>query len=617
MRQASPPTVVPPIASAQGRPWRSRLWRKHAAVMVALCVAAIGGFGGVELMVTFADAKTQAGQLQRAQANEAALALRAALVNIDRHVGAVNELPWQPGWLSLDTRREEFARLLRMVPAAESISYRDGGGSELLSVSRREVDRLASPASLAAAAAASAAQDARPAASAARARVQYTRNHEPVLDVALPDSGPALAGTTVVRIGLRALARELRGSLSLPEAEVYAVDEGGVIALHRDPSVMLQRLAAPMAPGQGLRGTEVLREAVPIAELGWTMVVERPRAAVMAPVWAIVRRAAWVLLLGVLVAGGAALMLAGRLTRPIRQLHRAAARVAAGHLDTSITINTRDELQDLAAQFNQMAASLQASITDLEDRIAARTLELQRANRHKSEFLANMSHELRTPLNAVLGFADVLREGMAGPLNDEQREYVADIHASGLHLLALINDVLDLSKIEAGQLALELSEFSVPDAVAAAMALVRQHCAHKGLALTLALTPEVGTWTADGRRFKQVLVNLLSNAVKFTPAGGTVGVRGGIDADEGLWIEVQDNGVGIAAADHATVFEEFRQVGVDAAGRAEGTGLGLALVRRLVEQHGGQVTLQSALGMGSRFRFNIPLGPVNAMGGLA
>jgi signal transduction histidine kinase len=349
----------------------------------------------------------------------------------------------------------------------------------------------------------------------------------------------------------------------------------------------------------------VLRAVVQIPELDWRVIVEQPRQAVMAPVWATLQRTALFGALGIATALVSALVLANRLTLPLRQLHHAVGQVASGQLDTVIAVQGRGELAELATQFNHMAQGLRSSYAELEDRIAAKTMDLQRANRHKSEFLANMSHELRTPLNAILGFADILSAEMAGPLSDEQREYVADIHASGLHLLALINDVLDVSRIEAGQLALERTEFDVAEVVEAAATLVRQRALHKGVALHIETAPEVSTWVADARRFKQVVLNLLNNAVKFTPEGGHIHVRTGANAAEGLWVEVQDSGIGIAPADHAAVFEEFRQVG-DAAGRAEGSGLGLALAQRLVAQHGGRVTLTSALGAGASFRFNIP-----------
>jgi signal transduction histidine kinase len=622
-------TAAGPSGAAQPL-WRSRLWRKVAAVLVAFSVAMVLAFGAVEMSVGMNSAAQQVAELQLARANEAAFALRVSLRAMNRSVGAVNALPLQAGWGGLKTRREEFARLLRLVPAIDSVSYRDAAGQELLRVSRRDVDLIAAPAPAASVASAQA-STAAPAASvpaAPRHRVQYSDQHTPSVELLYAD--PA-GGSTQVRVGLLAWARELRPVLAAEGAEVFVVDGDGVLALHADPSVLLARtrlapaaVAAAASAGstsglaagvRGVAGAEVVRSVLPVSEVDWRVVVEQPRSALLAPVWATLRRTAAFLAVGIAVAMATAALLAGRMTRPVRQLHRAASRLGAGELETRIDIRTGDELEDLAGQFNRMAASLRASVTDLESKVAAKTADLERASRHKSEFLANMSHELRTPLNAIIGFSDVLREEMEGPLNAQQQESVADIHASGLHLLALINDVLDLSKIEAGQLELEWAEFDVPEVIDSAVALVRQRAAAKGLRLrveplqvALATPDELPRehWLADARRFKQVLLNLLGNAVKFTPAGGTVTLRSGIDATSGLWVEVRDTGVGIDPADHAAVFEQFRQVGSDSAGRAEGTGLGLAMVRRLVQQHGGVVTLVSQLGAGAAFRFNIP-----------
>jgi signal transduction histidine kinase len=248
-----------------------------------------------------------------------------------------------------------------------------------------------------------------------------------------------------------------------------------------------RRCRPPVAKGR--QGTEVLRSAVALPELGWWMVVESPSSVVMAPVWSTVRRIAIFLALGVALAMAAALWLAGRLTRPIRRMHRAVERLARRPARHHHRNPQRGRTGRPGHAVQRHGASLRASVTDLEERIAARTLDLERANRHKSEFLAHMSHELRTPLNAILGFADVLREGMAGPLSDEQREYIGDIHASGMHLLSLINDVLDLAKIEAGQLALVRADFDVAETVAGAAALVRQRCLAKGLSLATQLEP--------------------------------------------------------------------------------------------------------------------------------
>jgi signal transduction histidine kinase len=228
------------------------------------------------------------------------------------------------------------------------------------------------------------------------------------------------------------------------------------------------------------------------------------------------------------------------------------------------------------------------------------------ANKHKSEFLANMSHELRTPLNAIIGFSEVLSDRMFGALNEKQADYMKDIHESGKHLLSLINDILDLSKIEAGRMDLELSNFDLPGALSNAMTLVRERAQRHAIQLSLDVDQRLGSFEADERKFKQIVVNLLSNAVKFTPDGGRVEVSAKLDTDH-VAIAVKDTGIGIAPEDHAAVFEEFKQVGRDYTRKAEGTGLGLALTRRFVELHGGEVRLESALGKGSTFTITLPI----------
>jgi signal transduction histidine kinase len=238
--------------------------------------------------------------------------------------------------------------------------------------------------------------------------------------------------------------------------------------------------------------------------------------------------------------------------------------------------------------------------------IQEKSAQLEVANKHKSDFLANMSHELRTPLNAIIGFSEVLIERMFGEVNEKQAEYLKDIHESGRHLLSLINDILDLSKIEAGRMELELSSFDLPGAVSNAMTLVRERAQRHGIQLGLNMDPRVGEFQADERKVKQILLNLLSNAVKFTPDGGRVDVSAKLDTDK-VQIAVKDTGVGIAPEDHAAVFEEFKQVGRDYTRKAEGTGLGLALTKRLVELHGGEISLESTLGKGATFTVKLPL----------
>ncbi len=262
----------------------------------------------------------------------------------------------------------------------------------------------------------------------------------------------------------------------------------------------------------------------------------------------------------------------------------------------------------------------------LEDKVAERTselrqalVELERANRNlvraneglteanraKSEFLARVSHELRTPLNAIIGFSELLRDPGSAPLSAEQCEFADDIHQSGEHLLRLINDILDLSKIEAGKMELHLKTTDVPRALRDAASMLRAQATRKGLALDFAAGPGVAAALVDPGLFRQVLVNLLSNAVKFTPEGGSVRLTARVE-ERDLIAEVRDTGIGIAPEDVPRVFEEFYQVDGSYARGYGGTGLGLALVRRMVELHGGSITVDTAPGRGSCFVVRFP-----------
>ncbi|MGZ9067326.1 MAG: ATP-binding protein, partial [Burkholderiales bacterium] len=241
----------------------------------------------------------------------------------------------------------------------------------------------------------------------------------------------------------------------------------------------------------------------------------------------------------------------------------------------------------------------------LFNEIQAKSRELELANRHKSEFLANVSHELRTPLNAIIGFSEVLRERMFGDINAKQAEYLEDIHDSGKHLLSLINDILNLSKIEAGRMELELSRFDVRDVLQNALNVVREAASRRSIALALEVETSVSDWVADERKVKQMMLNLLSIAVKFTSEGGRIAVSA-TRAGPALQIAVSDTGTGIAADHVDLIFEEFRQVGADHVRRSEGSGLGLALTKRFVELHGGTISVESALGKGSTFTATLP-----------
>jgi signal transduction histidine kinase/ActR/RegA family two-component response regulator len=269
---------------------------------------------------------------------------------------------------------------------------------------------------------------------------------------------------------------------------------------------------------------------------------------------------------------------------------------------------TPGEFTDEVKEFMQTFAS-QSALAVFNARVfrelERKTAELQVASQHKSDFLASMSHELRTPLNAIIGFSEVLLEQMFGELNERQDEYLHDILNSGKHLLELLNEILDLSKVEAGRMELELTVFSLREVFEHAIALVRERAAQHNIAVTLEMDPSLDLIETDELRFKQVMLNLLSNAVKFTPNGGRVAVRA-VRTGQRLAVAVTDNGIGIRPEDRERIFESFQQ-GQRSPSREEGTGLGLTLCRRIVTLMGGTMSLESEVGVGSTFGFTVPL----------
>lgn len=236
-----------------------------------------------------------------------------------------------------------------------------------------------------------------------------------------------------------------------------------------------------------------------------------------------------------------------------------------------------------------------------------RNQEIERANRLKSEFLASMSHELRTPLHTIIGFSELLGEELQGSLNDKQKRFVSHIHKDSLHLLELINDILDLSKIESGRLSLRPEAFDLSAVIHESVASVRPLAEGKKLKIEAAINAPTALM-ADRLRVKQVLVNLLSNAVKFTPDNGRITVDARETGDR-VSITVTDNGIGIPREEQQAIFDKFHQVSATTKGVREGTGLGLAITKHLVEQHGGTIAVDSTPGRGSRFTFTIPLRP--------
>jgi two-component system, NtrC family, sensor kinase len=400
---------------------------------------------------------------------------------------------------------------------------------------------------------------------------------------ALGEVGQAISSTLDLRVVLSTIVTRATHLSGTDAGVIYEYDEQREIFVprateHLEAEIVETMLATPVRKGEGATGR--------LAE------VPEPNQVpdiLVAPAESRVR--------GALVRAGYRALLAVPLVREDHLLGGLTViRKAAGAFAPEV-------IELLRTFATQSALAIQNARLFLEIEDKSRQLEV--ASQHKSEFLANMSHELRTPLNAVIGFSEVLSERMFGELNEKQDEYLKDIHASGQHLLSLINDILDLSKIEAGKMELEVSEFDLPMAIDNALTLVRERAARRSIALHTTLGERLGQIQGDERKIRQVLLNLLSNAVKFTPEGGRIEI-GAKPVNGFIEVSVSDTGVGIAPEDQEAVFEEFRQVGT-ADKKVEGTGLGLALSRKFIELHGGRIWVKSQVGAGSTFTFTIPV----------
>lgn len=615
-----------PFARVTTSPRRGRIFRKYVVAFVVLMSAALLMSGVVEGYFSYNDNKGALARLQREKAIAAAGTIERFLTEIERQIEWANP-PALIGAPSAEQRQTNFFRLLRQVPAISDVSYLDSSGREQLRISRRALNVVGSQEDYSQHPSFLGAKPVQPYFS----PVYFRNESEPYLTMGVAHTGREY-GVTVAEVNLKLIWDEVSRIRVGQAGYAYVVDSTSQLIAHPDLSLVLRRsdlsslpqvqaaaagklreqLAEPIT-GHDLNGRGVLAAYEPVEAPGWFVFVEQPLEEGFAPLYASILRTVVLLLAGLVVTILASLILARRMVQPIRELQTAAARMGAGALDQRIEVRTGDELEALAEEFNRMAAQLGESYSMLEQKVQERTQELaevmkqlEAAGQHKSAFLANMSHELRTPLNAIIGFSEVLLQRMAGDLSGKQEEYLQDILDSGRHLLALINDILDISKIEAGRMELDITRFSLPQAVEEALTMVREQATRHEIGLSSSVDPDLATIEADERKVKQVLFNLLSNAVKFTPDGGQVSVTAAAHDSE-LEVAVRDTGIGIAPADHERVFEEFYQAATGSGAAPPGTGLGLPLAKRFVELHGGRIWLESEVGRGSTFAFTLPL----------
>jgi signal transduction histidine kinase len=803
---------------------RAGLFLKYFALIGLLVSLVLVASGAIGIYFSYQETRNSLMRLQREKALTAAVRIEQFLRDIENQLGWTTLPLVTASSNPMEHRKLDFLKLLRQHPAITEVTHIDGTGHEQLKVSRLAMDVVGSNIDYS--------KDPRfvePKKSATKGGaapspgqtwfgpVYFRKETEPYMMISIPEARDR-PGVTVVDVNLKFIWDVVSKIQIGKNGLAYVVDEKGFLIAHPDISLVLKKVdmsslpqvkealaARPDTPweepadARTLAGEKVFSAYATLAEVtrreadrpvnaaGWKVFVEEPAAEVLAPLYDAILRTGALLLAGVVISVAASVFLARRMVQPVRALQRGAEQIGSGDLTSRIEVRTGDELEDLAARFNNMTEQLRESYADLEKKVENRTTELREAldqqtatadvlkvisqattdvmpvfeaivrsavqlgeadaagacsfdgervhfvtnygepaefqdhirslppwipdhttsggrailtgqvvaienwdldpelrkssdnanttkrvlsvpmmregkpigvlnvgwktpgpipqkttrllqtfadqaviaienvrlfneiqeksrqlevaNKHKSEFLANMSHELRTPLNAIIGFSDVMLTGMTGPMADKQKEFTRDIRDSGKHLLGLINDILDLSKIEAGRMELDIARFNLKAAMDNALTLVRGRAERHGIQLETDIDPLVGDYDGDERKFKQIMLNLLTNAVKFTPEGGTVTMAAN-RVDGNYVFSVKDTGIGIAPEDHDKVFEEFRQVGTDYARKAEGTGLGLTLTRKLVELHGGKIRLESELGKGSTFTFNLPISAV-------
>jgi signal transduction histidine kinase len=615
--------------------FRERLTWKYVAVFASLVVAALLASGLTEAYFSYQDNRRSLTRIEREKASSTGALIEQYFGGLRRQIGDAARAPTGQGDAGLAERKLDFQRLLIREPAISTIRYLDASGREQLRVSRYALNRQGPGRD---AGSTRVFLDARSRGT-FYSRIYFLRGSRPHMTLSVRESPPG-DGVVAAQIDLQFVEGVIRQARVGSDGYAYAVDSRGRLVAHPSLDLVLAKTDFSRLPqvrsalsgsakgsgsaattGRNWQGTGVLSAFQRVNPPGWRVFVEEPLSEAYAPLESALVRTALLLVAFLALAIVTSIVLARRMVRPIKSMQVAAGRVGEGALEQRIDVKSEDELGKLGDEFNKMAARLQESYAGLEDKVAERTRELGSAlaeldeksrqletiSRHKSEFLANMSHELRTPLNAIIGFSEVLREQMFGELNERQLEYLDDVLLAARHLLALINDVLDLSKVEAGRMELELSEVSLPETLETGLTMQEGRAKEARVTLGLAVDPAEIVVQADERKLRQVLFNLLSNAVNFTPPGGRVDVSACLE-DGVVEVAVSDTGSGIASEDQDLIFEEFLQAHGNGDGaRPEGTGLGLPLARRFIELHGGRLWVESAPGRGSTFRFTLPV----------
>jgi signal transduction histidine kinase len=465
--------------------------------------------------------------------------------------------------------------------------------------------------------------------------VYFHRDSEPYMTIAVPIEryvGRAI-GTLQVQVNLK-YVWDLLSKLKVgTEGYAYAVARNGDLIAHPNISLVLQRLnvahldqvrsafqprtdvkSPTWTVAKNLYARRVFSSWSPIPILGWVVFVEQPVEEVYGPLYASLFRTSGFLLVGLGMALLASLFVARRVVRPLEALRSGVERIGGGDMNSRLDLKTGDEIEVLAEEFNKMTDNLREAYSGLEKKVEDRTRELALANerlkeldRMKSDFVSNVSHELRTPLTAIKGAVDLVLREVAGPLTEKQIHYLTRVRSNTQHLAGLINDLLDLAKIESGRIEVKSTRVSLSSLVHEVAEALRPVAAEKVIDLEATLRePSILVW-ADRDKINQVLTNLIGNAIKFTPVQGRVTVSVSRNGEESVQVSVSDTGPGVPPDQKEKIFAKFYQIAEVNGENSKGTGLGLAISKALVELHGGKIWVESEPSCGSTFSFTLPV----------
>ena len=618
------------IQNSRARQKRGRLVRDYFLISLVLISGGLITSGLVELYFRYRESSSDLVRLQQEITSGAASKIEQFVQEIERTTrGATKSRDITEKGLSPEYQFE-LRRLLVIAPAITEAMAIDSDGIARVAVSRftsilpqgKKID------------------SALPALESAKngqsyfSPVYFYRDSEPYMTIAVPIERYAgrVIGVLQAQVNLK-YVWDLVSKLKVGAGGyAYAIGHDGDLIAHPDISLVLQRRniahlnqvrsalesktdaeRPTWTIARNLGGQEVFSSWAPILSLGWAVVVEQPVAEIYGPLYATLFRTSGFLLLGLGMALVASLLVARRVVWPLETLRKGVERVGSGDMSSRLEVKTGDEIEVLAEEFNRMAENVREAYSGLEQKVKARTHELAFANerlkeldRLKSDFVSNVSHELRTPLTAIKGAVDLVLREVAGPLTEKQIHYLTRVRSNTQHLAGLINDLLDLSKIESGKIEMKSSRVSMGGLVHEVVETLRPVAAEKAIALH-ATTPEpsIIVW-ADRDKINQVLINLIGNTIKFTPAHGTVTVSASSNGKEDVQISVADTGPGIAPEEKEKVFDKFYQVAEADGVKPKGTGLGLAICKALVELHGGRIWVESEPSHGSTFCFTLP-----------